>query len=120
MPAPPLPRRAESPARWAPRLSPGQPGSKEDGPPVGPPAEQWVERVRAELDAADEVRVLTRTTAFGSYDNNHLVAVERRAEHLDGIARDGMSRQRIWHVTAAQVVLAGLAIVAVVVLLVLQ
>ncbi|MGO4604071.1 FAD-dependent oxidoreductase [Terrabacter sp. 2YAF2] len=72
----------------------------------GVPAAQWVEQVRAELDAAPEARVLTRTTAFGSYDNNHLIAVEKRAEHLDGTARDGIPRQRIWHVTAAQVVLA--------------
>ena len=72
----------------------------------GVPAAQWVEQVRAELEAAPEVRVLIRTTAFGSYDNNHLIAVEKRAEHLDGTARDGIPRQRIWHVTAAQVVLA--------------
>ncbi|NUO91496.1 MAG: FAD-dependent oxidoreductase, partial [Dermatophilaceae bacterium] len=38
----------------------------------GVPAAQWAEQVRAELEAAPEVRVLTRTTAFGSYDNNHL------------------------------------------------
>ncbi|MFM6848836.1 MAG: FAD-dependent oxidoreductase [Terrabacter sp.] len=72
----------------------------------GVPATQWVEQVRTELAAAPEVRVLTRTTAFGSYDNNHLIAVEKRAEHLDGTARDGLPRQRIWHVNASQVVLA--------------
>ncbi len=72
----------------------------------GVPALQWVERVGAELHAAPEVRVLTRTTAFGSYDNNHLIAVEKRSEHLDGTAHDGVPRQRVWHVTAARVVLA--------------
>ncbi|GAA2157065.1 sarcosine oxidase subunit alpha [Humibacillus xanthopallidus] len=72
----------------------------------GLPAAQWVERVRAELEAAPEVTVLTRTTAFGSYDSNHVVAVEKRAEHLHGTAGDGVSRQRIWHVTAGQLVLA--------------
>ncbi|NUO36260.1 MAG: ferredoxin, partial [Dermatophilaceae bacterium] len=35
-----------------------------------------------------------------------LIAVEKRVEHLDGTARDGIPRQRIWHVNAAQVVLA--------------
>jgi sarcosine oxidase, subunit alpha len=72
----------------------------------GLPAAQWVERVGAELEAAPEVTVLTRTTAFGSYDNNYVVAVEKRAEHLHGPTRDGVSRQRIWHVTARQLVLA--------------
>ncbi|MEW1955394.1 FAD-dependent oxidoreductase [Terrabacter sp. NPDC080008] len=72
----------------------------------GERAESWVEHVAAELEAAPEVTVLTRTTAFGSYDNNYLIAVEKRAEHLTAQARDGVSRQRVWHVTARQVVLA--------------
>ncbi|EWT07223.1 ferredoxin [Intrasporangium chromatireducens Q5-1] len=72
----------------------------------GVPSELWVERVRGELEAAPEVTILTRTTAFGSYDNNYLIALEKRTEHLHGTARDGVSRQRLWHVTARQVVLA--------------
>ncbi len=71
---------------------------------AGQPASDYVAGVRAELEAAPEVTVLTRTSVFGSYDNNFLVALEKR----DGAspARDGVSRQRLWHVTAAQVVLA--------------
>lgn len=70
------------------------------------PAADWVESVRAELESAPEVTVLTRTTVFGSHDGNYLVALEKRTEHLHGEAREGVSRQRLWHLTAGQVVLA--------------
>ncbi|MEW9533536.1 2Fe-2S iron-sulfur cluster-binding protein [Microbispora sp. NPDC049125] len=46
-----------------------------------------------------DVRVLHRTTVFGHYDDNYLVAVERREE---GAA----SRERIWRIRARRVVLA--------------
>src|SRR6185436_5088699 len=49
----------------------------------GAPAQAWVDRVAAELAAAPEVTVLTRTTAFGSYDDNYVLAVEHRTDHLD-------------------------------------
>ena len=71
---------------------------------AGQPALGYVATVRAELEAAPEVTVLTRTSVFGSYDNNFLVALEKRAEVAS--ARNGVSRQRLWHVTAGQVVLA--------------
>ncbi|PFG40120.1 sarcosine oxidase subunit alpha [Georgenia soli] len=74
----------------------------------GVPAREWVETVGAELEAAPEVTVLTRTAVVGSYDGNYLTALEKRAEHLEG--RDGVSRQRLWHITARQVVLATGAI----------
>ncbi|MGW6404009.1 sarcosine oxidase subunit alpha family protein [Streptomyces sp. NPDC055134] len=69
----------------------------------------WVAEVRAALDAAPEVTVLTRTTAFGSYDDNYVLALERRTDHLGADAPDpssGVSRQRLWHIRARQVVLA--------------
>ncbi len=86
----------------------------------GRPAAEWVAAVRAELEAAPECTVLTRTSVFGSYDHNYLLAVEKRT-HGRGMAgpdsgmgddtgddtdRDGVSRQRLWHVFARQVVLA--------------
>lgn len=72
----------------------------------GLPAHAWIESVRAELEAAG-VRILTRTSVFGSYDNNYLVALEKR-EGAPGIdtTRPGVSRQRVWHLTAGRVVLA--------------
>jgi sarcosine oxidase subunit alpha len=69
----------------------------------GRPGAEWVAGVRDELEASPETTVLTRTCVFGSYDNNYLIAVEQRPEHT---TRDGVSRQRVWHVSARQVVLA--------------
>ncbi|MFD0032875.1 sarcosine oxidase subunit alpha family protein [Streptomyces sp. NPDC127172] len=69
----------------------------------------WVAEVGAALDAAPEVTVLTRTTAFGSYDDNYVLALERRTDHLGADAphpSSGVSRQRLWHIRARQAVLA--------------
>ncbi|MGW5450059.1 sarcosine oxidase subunit alpha family protein [Streptomyces asiaticus] len=70
---------------------------------------EWVAEVRAALDAAPEAVVLHRTSAFGSYDDNYVLAVQRRTDHLGPDAPDtaeGVSRQRLWHIRARQVVLA--------------
>ncbi|WEO93674.1 sarcosine oxidase subunit alpha family protein [Streptomyces sp. FXJ1.172] len=69
-------------------------------------ARAWVSEVRAALDAAPEVVVLQRTTAFGSYDDNYVLALQRRTDHLGTAAPEGVSRQRLWHIRARQVVLA--------------
>ncbi|MFF9779150.1 sarcosine oxidase subunit alpha family protein [Streptomyces sp. NPDC013978] len=66
----------------------------------------WVGETAASLDAAPEVRVLHRTTVFGYYDDNHLLAVERRTNHLGGAAPDHVSRERVWRIRARRVVLA--------------
>ncbi|MEU8656665.1 2Fe-2S iron-sulfur cluster-binding protein [Actinoplanes philippinensis] len=66
----------------------------------------WVDTVAAGLAAAEETRVLTRTTAFGYYDDNHVIAVERRTNHLGALAPAHLSRERIWRIRAKQVVLA--------------
>ncbi|MCC2661563.1 MAG: ferredoxin, partial [Arthrobacter sp.] len=72
----------------------------------GKPALEWVADVEAELVSAAECTVLNRTTAFGAYDANYVIAVQNRTDHLSSPAAPGVSRQRIWHVRAAQVVLA--------------
>ncbi|WP_406438803.1 sarcosine oxidase subunit alpha family protein [Streptomyces sp. NBC_01613] len=66
----------------------------------------WVEETVARLEAAPEVRVLRRTTAFGYYDDNHILAVERRTNHLGAAAPDNVSRERVWRIRARRVVLA--------------
>ncbi|MES5820582.1 sarcosine oxidase subunit alpha family protein [Streptomyces sp. RG80] len=66
----------------------------------------WVGEVRARLEAAPEVRVLSRTTVFGYYDDNHLLAVERRTNHLGAAAPEHVSRERVWRIRARRVVLA--------------
>ena len=72
----------------------------------GKPALAWIADVEAELVSAAECTVLNRTTAFGSYDSNYFIAAQNRTDHLSGPAAPGVSRQRIWHIRAKQVVLA--------------
>ncbi|MGW7407567.1 sarcosine oxidase subunit alpha family protein, partial [Streptomyces sp. NPDC054833] len=66
----------------------------------------WVTATAARLDATPEVHVLRRTTVFGYYDDNHLLAVERRTNHLGAEAPDNVSRERVWRIRARRVVLA--------------
>ncbi|GAA1406120.1 sarcosine oxidase subunit alpha [Glutamicibacter uratoxydans] len=66
----------------------------------------WIDEVAAELAAAEETTHLQRTTVIGSYDANYVIAVQRRTVHLDGPAGAGVSRERVWHIRANQVVLA--------------
>ena len=75
----------------------------------GMPALDWVDSVRRKLSEADNVRVLTRTTAFGYYDQNLVALNERCADHLAEPAPH-QPRQRLWWVRAKQVVLATGAI----------
>jgi sarcosine oxidase subunit alpha len=72
----------------------------------GKPALEWVADVEAELVSGAESTVLNRTTAFGAYDANYVIAVQNRTDHLSSPAAAGVSRQRIWHIRANQVVLA--------------
>ncbi|MGW7383158.1 sarcosine oxidase subunit delta family protein [Streptomyces sp. NPDC054794] len=66
----------------------------------------WVDEVAGLLDTAPDVRVLRRTSVFGHYDDNHLLAVERRTNHLGAQAPDNVSRERVWRIRARRVVLA--------------
>ncbi|WP_416983935.1 sarcosine oxidase subunit delta family protein [Streptomyces sp. T028] len=66
----------------------------------------WVEETSGLLEAAPEVRVLRRTTVFGYYDDNHLLAVERRTNHLGAAAPEKVSRERVWRIRARRVILA--------------
>ncbi|WP_405604961.1 sarcosine oxidase subunit alpha family protein [Streptomyces sp. NBC_01410] len=66
----------------------------------------WAAEIEALLEAAPETRILRRTTVFGYYDDNHLLAVERRTNHLGGAAPENVSRERVWRIRARRVVLA--------------
>ncbi len=80
-------------------------GALLDEPPDHPAA-AWLAGVRAELETLPELRVLTRTTAFGYYDHNYFALVERVTDHLGPAAPPHLPRQRLWKVRARQVVLA--------------
>lgn len=70
----------------------------------GRPAQEWVDSVTRRLAASGNVTVLTRTTAFGHYDDNLVLALEKRTDHLGAAAPSHVSRQRVWRIRAEQVV----------------
>ena len=74
----------------------------------GKPAAEWITAAKTELAAMEEVKCLTRTTAFGYYDHNYLGLVERRHVNVAKTVPD--SSERLWRVRAKQVVLATGAI----------
>src|SRR5579871_6400459 len=49
---------------------------------------------------------LSRCTAVGLYDQNYVVAIERRSDHLGNAAPENRARIRVWHIRADQIVLA--------------
>ena len=70
---------------------------------------ELVSRIGEELALCPNVRVLGRTTALGYYDDNMIVALERRADHLPK-PPEHHARQRLWWIRAKEVVLATGAI----------
>ncbi|HEY5224616.1 MAG TPA: 2Fe-2S iron-sulfur cluster-binding protein [Microbacteriaceae bacterium] len=72
----------------------------------GTMAADWVGEAVQELTAQPDCTLLSRTTVFGSYDGNYLVALQRRTDHLGAAAPRKVSRQRMWHIRARQVILA--------------
>ena len=78
--------------------------SIDGGDPMG-----FVSRIGGELASCPNLRVLGRTTAFGYYDDNMIVAVERRADHVPAPPAH-CPRQRTWWIRAREVVLATGAI----------
>ena len=56
--------------------------------------------------AHENLTYLCRCTAVGLYDQNYVVAIERRSDHLGNSAPANRARIRVWHIRADQVVLA--------------
>jgi sarcosine oxidase subunit alpha len=69
----------------------------------------WAQKTAARLAAMDNVRVLTRTTAFGYYAQNFVGLAERVTDHLSSPGHD-LPRERLWQVRARRVILATGAI----------
>lgn len=76
----------------------------------GLPTAEWLARTEGQLRGGSEVTILSRTTALGSYDANYVVALQNRTDHLGEVTPrtdlTGVSRQRLWHIRAQQVVVA--------------
>ncbi|MGB4827337.1 MAG: 2Fe-2S iron-sulfur cluster-binding protein, partial [Paracoccaceae bacterium] len=66
---------------------------------------QWLKSALAELETLPSVRVMTRTCAFGAYDNMTFALLERVSDHLVTPA-PFQPRQRMWRVRAERAILA--------------
>ena len=73
---------------------------------AGLPGDAWAEKASAELAAMPNVLLLTRTSVFGYYDHNYLMAVEHRTDHQGPGRTAGVARKRLWHFRAKRVILA--------------
>jgi sarcosine oxidase subunit alpha len=65
----------------------------------------WKTESLGELASLPNVRILSRTTLFGRYDDGLLMAVERLQDHVSPADRKG-ARQRLWQIRARQTILA--------------
>ena len=75
----------------------------------GRPGREWARETASRLAAMDNVRVLSRTTAFGYYAQNFVALAERVSDHLAAPAEQ-MPRERLWQVRARRVIIANGAI----------
>ncbi|ANU06465.1 2Fe-2S iron-sulfur cluster-binding protein [Paraurantiacibacter namhicola] len=71
---------------------------------------QWpaLEASVRELEQAENVRILRRTTALGYYHDNFITAIERLTDHLPETGNG--PREKLWRIRAGEVVLAQGAI----------
>ena len=75
----------------------------------GEAASEFLRRVEAELRSFPDVRVMTRTTLFGTYDHGTYGALERVNDHV-ALPPPFEPRQRAWRIVAKHCVLAAGAI----------
>jgi len=69
----------------------------------------WAQSAVERLRAMDNVRLLSRTTAFGYYAQNFVALAERVSDHL-AEPGDALPRERLWQVRARRVIIATGAI----------
>ncbi len=78
--------------------------------PIGErPGHVWADGIVAELAAMPNVRLMPRTTVFGSYDHGVFGAVERVNDHV-AVPPEFEPRQRLWRVVSRRCVVATGAI----------
>ncbi|MFP4043687.1 MAG: 2Fe-2S iron-sulfur cluster-binding protein, partial [Rhodosalinus sp.] len=78
----------------------------EDESVGGQPADAWIATVLAELAQMPNVRVMTRTTVTGAYDQGTYGALERVSSHLARPAPE-LPRECFWRIAAKRAVLAA-------------
>jgi heterotetrameric sarcosine oxidase alpha subunit len=71
----------------------------------GQPGAQWANGVLAELRAMPNVRLMTRTTVTGAYDDGTFGALERVGLHL--APQPDLPRECFWRIVAGQTILAA-------------
>jgi len=68
----------------------------------GAPATEWLAEVTTELDAMPNVRIMTRTTVTGAYDQGTYGALERVSHHRP---RTDAPRECFWRIVASDAIL---------------
>jgi sarcosine oxidase subunit alpha len=71
----------------------------------GKPALQWVQKIEDELRQMPDVKMLSRSTAFGYQDHNLVTVTQRLTDHLPVSQRKG-TRELMWKIRAKRVILA--------------
>ncbi len=72
----------------------------------GKPGHIWVDELLAELRAMDNVRLMTRTTVAGAYDQGTFSALERVLHHTENRA-DGAPLETYWRIVAKRSILSA-------------
>ncbi|GAN81672.1 sarcosine oxidase subunit alpha family protein [Acidocella aminolytica] len=75
----------------------------------GLPAAEWLKTALAQFVAYPQVKLLTRTTAFGYFPHNMIGLAQALTDH-EGERNDAQPRGRLWQVRAKRVVIAAGAI----------
>jgi sarcosine oxidase, subunit alpha len=70
----------------------------------GMPVSEWLARTLAILKSRPNVNLLTRATAFGYYNHNHIAVAQRLTDHMPAPPAH-LPRERLWQVRAREVVL---------------
>jgi sarcosine oxidase subunit alpha len=69
------------------------------------PVHVWLRETLAALQSRANVTLLSRTTAFGYYNHNHVAMLERVTDHVQSPS-SSQPRERLWQIRAREVVLA--------------
>lgn len=81
----------------------------DDQPEAGGHLRHLGQEIPNELQAVlahENITYVKRCTAVGLYDQNYIVAIERRSDHLGNAAPANRARIRVWHIRTDKVVLA--------------